>query len=103
MSFVKLSIYQSMKNLIIEYSDTFYLRFRLRENAFVPRWVEQVKKAQAQYPIDDPDRFYGFGTLQEQTDQSLQLINKCIETINQWQTLIPKPLTEITDQDYLNF
>jgi hypothetical protein len=103
MSLVKLSIYQSMKNLIIEYSDTFYLRFRLRENAFVPRWVERVQLAQKQYPIDDPGRFYGFGTIEEQTDQSLQLINKCIETINQWQALIPKLLTEITDQDYLNF
>ena len=92
-----------MKNLIIEYSDTFYLRFRLRPNAFVPRWVKRVQTAQEKYNIDDPTRFYGFGTIQEQTDQSLQLINKCIETINHWQTLIPKQLTDVKDQDYLNF
>jgi len=92
-----------MKNLIIEYSDTFYLRFRLRDHAFVSRWVERVQKAQSQYSIDDPDRFYGFGTLQEQTDQSLQLINKCIKTINHWRPIISRQLTEVTDQDHLNF
>ena len=53
-----------MKYLLIEYNNTFTLKYRLRNNAFVPRWVERVLKAQEQYPIDDPERFYGVGSIE---------------------------------------
>jgi len=75
----------------------------LRENAFVPRWVERVQLAQKQYPIDDPGRFYGFGTIEEQKLRSINLINDCIDAINHWRPLIDKHLNDIADQDYLNF
>lgn len=92
-----------MKYLLIEYNNNFTLKYRLRDNAFVPRWIERVQTAQKQYPIDDPKRFYGFGPIEQQINQSLFLINQCIDHINSYRPIIDRKLSDVTDQDTLNY
>jgi hypothetical protein len=94
------------KSLLIEYEntrDTITLEFALRDNPVVERWVERVKTAQASYPIDDPKRFYGFGTEDEQISNALVGINKCIELVNSHKRIINRTLLDIRDQDTLNY
>jgi hypothetical protein len=95
------------KKLLIEYADpadlddSITLEFRLRNNPIVARWVERVETAQAQYPIDDPARFYGLGGNQVET--ALLQINKCISLINSHQPIIDRTIDTVTDQDTLNY
>lgn len=94
------------KSLLIEYTnpkDSITLEFALRDNPVVERWIERVNAAQAQYPIDDPGRFYGFGTKEEQITNALIGINKCINTVNSHQHIINRVLLDIRDQDTLNY
>lgn len=69
----------------------------------VSRWCEQLESAQAKYKIDAPDRFYGFGTRQQQIDYAVKQINGCIDTINDFETIISRKLADINDQDTLNY
>lgn len=92
-----------MKYLLIEYNNNFTLRYRLRDNHFVPRWIEQVRLAQEQYTIDDPDRFYGFGPIEQQQETAITLINQCIDVINDYDSIIDRKVTTVDDQDTLNY
>lgn len=92
-----------MKYLLIEYNNNFTLKYRLRDNAFVPRWIERVLTAQKKYSIDDPERFYGFGPIEQQINQSIFLINQCVDHINSYRPIIDKKLESAEDQDTLNY
>jgi len=95
------------KKLLIDYADpadlnnSITLEFQLRNNPIVARWIERVETAQAQYPIDDPARFYGLGSNQAET--ALLQINKCIDLINSHHPIIDRTLVAVTDQDTLNY
>ena len=99
----KLLIKLQMKYLKINYNDNFDLRYQLRDNAFVPRWIDRVMLAQQQYPIDDPERFYGFGPIEVQRQKSILMINSCIDVINHFRHIIERKLTDVSDQDTLNY
>jgi hypothetical protein len=94
------------KTLVIEYgSDCQPVEYRLRDHPVVQRWAECVIRAQQQqYPIDDPDRFYGFGSRESQVEQALAHINVCIAAI---QLCLPEldrgPIANVADQDSLNY
>jgi hypothetical protein len=96
-----------MRYLRIEYADPagqlepVALHYRLRNNPIVPKWIERVQAAQAQYQIDDPARFYGLGPNQEQI--ALNKINQCIAIINQHTPIIDRTLATVQDQDTLNY
>jgi len=96
-----------MQYLLIEYADQagqlepITLHYKLRDNPIVPKWIECVRQAQKQYEIDDPERFYGFGD--DQTEQALIRINKCIDLINSFETIVERKVTCINDQDALNY
>ena len=96
-------------NLYITYcnpdqtQDTFTLTYRLRSNSVVPKWCERVITAQKNYPIDDPGRFYGFGEVHQQQQDSLDRINACIYTINSFEKIIDRTLSTVDDQDTLNY
>jgi len=92
-----------MKYLLIEYNNNFTLKYRLRDNAFVSRWVKQVQLAQEQYAIDDPTRFYGFGPIKQQQETAVTLINQCVDDINEYNSIIDRKLTTVNDQDTLNY
>jgi len=99
----------SVANLYIKYCnpnnllDTFTLQYHLRDNAFVPKWCERLESAQAKYSIDDLNRFYGFGSMEEQSQAAVSRINKCIKIINNSEKIIDRKLNDIFDQDTLNY
>lgn len=79
------------------------LEFKIRDTKPAQQWVERLLLAQAEgYTVDDPGRFYGFGTYQEQEQQALTAINRTIDIINQHEPLITRGLASVSDQDYLN-
>jgi len=84
-------------------SDEITLSFQLRRHPVVPKWIERVTLAQEKYSIDDPGRFYGFGSAEEQEHQSLKLINDCIDDINSFEPIVERKLHNINDQDTLNY
>jgi hypothetical protein len=96
-----------MEYLLIEYADPagqlepITLHYRLRNNPIVPKWIERVQLAQKLYEINDAQRFYGFGT--NQKEQALTNINKCVELINSFEHIIDRNMTDINDQDTLNY
>ena len=87
----------------INHLDSVTLYFKLREHAVTKKWVERLLLAQQQYSIDAPTRFYGFGTLEEQTADALQRMKQCIALINSHEHIINKTLTDVADQDTLNY
>ena len=99
----------NFKNLYIKYCcpsnnlDSFTLQYKLRDNPVVPKWCERVESAQVNYSIDDPKRFYGFGSVEEQSQDAVSRINACIKNINNFETIIDRNLKDINDQDTLNY
>ena len=97
------------QNLYIAYanpqapSDTFTLQFKLREHLVTTKWCERIETAQEKYKIDDPTRFYGFGSIDEQCQDAIVRINTCIDIINEFESLIDRKLSRIDDQDTLNY
>ena len=89
----------------LDKSDEVVLTFRLRNTQIAHKWVERVLTAQnLGYPIDDPKRFYGFGTREQQTHDALNEINQLIDQLeNFWRIPIGRQLTDINDQDTLNY
>lgn len=95
--------------LVIEYADpnnlddSIKVNFKLRDHSFLHRWIERVETAQQQYSIDDPGRFYGFGPYEGQVADALQRINASVTTINLYNPIIDRELTDVHDQDTLNY
>ena len=97
------------KQLLIEYStpnleNSLEVEFKLLTNDIVQCWADRVVAAQKQYSIDDPGRFYGFGSLSEQIEFSIESINHCVDFIeNQLGIPVGRRLEYIHDQDTLNY
>jgi hypothetical protein len=95
------------KSMLIEYGatpgDSITLEYRLRSHPVVESWVNQVLLAQSQYSIDDPQRFYGFGSGKQQQQRALDQINQCISDIDAHEPIIQRTLTDVGDQDTLNY
>jgi hypothetical protein len=95
--------------LIIEYADpsnpidSISLTYKLIANPVVPLWMERLVAAQKKYSIDDPKRFYGFGPLDIQIKNALDVINSHIDTINSFAPVIDKKLKSVEDQNTLNY
>jgi hypothetical protein len=56
-----------------------------------------------QYPLDHPDRFYGFNSHEVEVSRAEFYVRSCIDTINSYQPLIEQPFTNYQDQDCLNY
>ena len=70
----------SYQQLLITYSaadnaNPMQVEFDLLSHDVAQRWAERLVTAQQHYPIDDPGRFYGFGSYEDQ-------VNYCITNIN---------------------
>lgn len=85
------------------HSDNLILSYKLLDNPVVPLWCERLTTAQEKYKIDSPNRFYGFGTLQDQIEYAILTINNIIDTINNFRFLIDRKLSSVYDQDTLNY
>jgi hypothetical protein len=100
----------TFKYLHIEYAapanldDAITINYRLRTHPFVTKWIDCVLRAQQHYNIDDPARFYGFGTLEQQVSASITAINQCADLVAQELAIpIERRLADINDQDTLNY
>ena len=86
------------------FDDEYVLEFNLINSAVVKKWQSKVSDALAKgYVIDDPKRFYGFNTLEEDTKIAIDEINKCINIINSYEIIINRDFTDINDTDTLNY
>jgi len=96
----------SYSKLLITYThqgDDFVVPYTLRNSTVVPKWIALVERARQLYPIDDPERFYGFGSLAQQTKHALEQINGDIHVINAHSRIIERTLLDVHDQDTLNY
>lgn len=78
----------------------FELRFKIKKTPVAELWVERMLERTA-WPLDHPDRFYGFGTPVQERTRAVETIQQCIATINSHQPIINREF-EYT-QDCLNY
>ncbi len=81
-------------------TDPIVLNFKIRSTPIAQLWLERMRERLA-WNMDHPDRFYGFGTPQQERERAVADIECCIATINQWDPIIHRPF-EYT-QDCLNY
>ena len=78
------------------------LQFQVLDNPIAQLWLERMSQRH-QWPLDDPKRFYGFNSQDEDQRIALLKIKECIQGINSWQPLITRDLSAVDDQDTLNY
>ena len=88
--------------LHIELDNTLTLKFQVLDTPVAKLWVERMA-LRDQYPLDHPDRFYGFNSPEEERNRALNMIQSCVETINSYRPIIERTITDVTDQDTLNY
>jgi hypothetical protein len=88
--------------LCIEFAGDFLLKFRLLESPIANLWIERMQ-SRGQYPLDHPNRFYSFDSLQVETTRAESMIQQCINIINAHSEIIDREFTSVHDQDMLNY
>jgi hypothetical protein len=88
------------QHLLIHLSQGLTLQFRIRPTPLAELWVERMQ-ARGHYPLDHPDRFYGFGPQLEERIRAEIMIQQCITTINQHIPIIEREFD--WSQDCLNY
>jgi len=78
------------------------LQFRVLETPIAQLWLERMSQRHP-WPMDDPKRFYGFNTQEEDERIALAKIQEYVQGINAWQPLIDRSLHTVHDQDTLNY
>ena len=76
------------------------LRFKIHDTPVAKLWADRMQ-LRSTWPMDHPDRFYGFGTAAQQHDRAVEMIQQCITTINAHEKILYRPF-EYT-QDGLNY
>jgi hypothetical protein len=87
------------QRLVITLDNNFELCFNIRQTPLAELWLERMHQRHA-WPMDNPDRFSGFGTAQQEQDRAVDMIQQCIATINAHDPIIDRDF-EYT-QDGLN-
>lgn len=80
--------------------DNFELRFAIRSTYLANLWMDRMRQRQ-DWPMDNPDRFSGFGTPAQEQKRAIDMIQHCIGTINSHQVVIERPFEY--SQDCLNY
>ena len=88
------------QHLLIHLSQGLTLQFQIRATPLAELWVERMQ-ARGNYPLDHPDRFYGFGSQLEERIRAEIMIERCITTINQHTPIIEREFD--WSQDSLNY
>jgi len=78
------------------------LKFKILDNPLAQLWLERMS-VRDQYPLDDPNRFYGFESQESAETKALAQIQKTCTEINQWNPVIERTIESVTDQDTLNY
>lgn len=86
-------------------NDEITVDYKLRETSIARKWANRVLLAhRLGYQIDNPERFYGFGSIESQIDHAVTSINAVVDILeNKFKLKIGKRLSQVTDQDTLNF
>jgi hypothetical protein len=92
---------QYTMNLSIELDDL-TLNFTVADTPVANLWTERMALRDP-YPLDHPDRFYGFNSLEQEESHALKLIQASIDTINNYRPVITRQITTVADQDTLNY
>jgi hypothetical protein len=88
------------QHLLIHLSQGLTLQFQIRSTPLAELWVERMQ-ARGSYPLNHPDRFYGFGSRLEERIRAEIMIEQCITTINQHTPIIEREFD--WSQDSLNY
>jgi hypothetical protein len=78
------------------------LQFRVLATPVAELWQERMSQRYA-WPLDHPRRFYGFSSAETEADRAVAEINRCVAIINQYQHIADRTLTDVHDQDTLNY
>lgn len=79
------------------------LQFQVLDNPLAKLWLERMEQRHS-YPLDDPERFYGFNTREQEEQQALNKINACIDQLQKRYPDINRGrVTSCEDQDSLNY
>jgi hypothetical protein len=79
------------------------LKFRVLDNPLAQLWLERMGQ-RYQYSLDDPERFYGFNSLEQDQILALKKINHCIDQIRSRYDHIDRGhVQSVHDQDSLNY
>jgi len=89
-----------MLSITLGTTDPLTLEFQIRKTPVADLWRERMQQKDS-WPLDHPDRFYGFDTLEQEQHRAEVFIKQCIDTINAHRPLITRPF-EWT-QDCLNY
>lgn len=82
--------------------DKLTLEFQLLDSPFTELWIERMN-SRGDYPLDHPNRFYGFGGVEIESQRAEEYIRTQINTINNYEVLITREFTNYRDQDCLNY
>lgn len=91
-----------MPYLYIELDYDFELVFHISETPVAKLWLDRMANRN-QYPLDHPNRFYGFDSLDIEIDRAVEYMQSCIATINTHKKIIHRSFDSIHDQDCLNY
>jgi hypothetical protein len=79
------------------------LRFQVLDTPLADLWVARMGQRQ-QYALDDHERFYGFGSPEQEEQRALAQINACIDQIrSRYPDINRGPVVTCADQDSLNY
>ena len=86
--------------IILGKDHSFELRFKIRNTPIAKLWADRMEQRH-HWPLDHPDRFYGFNTDQQEQQRAVEMIQRCVNTINSFEPVIDRSF-EYT-QDHLNY
>lgn len=88
--------------MTIQLAHEYDLVFDIYDDDVAGLWLDRMRYRN-QWPMDDPCRFYGFGSLQTQQQDAERRILEDIRIINGYQPIVERAWTSIDDQDMLNY
>jgi len=88
--------------LHIDLGADYTLDFEIHNTPLADLWLERMHLRHP-YPIDHPDRFYGFDSQEQEIARAEKMIRQCIHTINSYQPIIEHEFITVHDQDCLNY
>ena len=88
--------------LHIDLGADFTLDFQIHNSVLADLWLDRMALREP-YPLDHPDRFYGFDSPELEVARAEHMIRGCVNVINAYQPIVEKPFTNIHDQDCLNY
>jgi hypothetical protein len=80
--------------------DALSLKFQIRNTPVADQWVKLMERRN-KWPLDHPDRFYGFNSPEQEKQRAEIYIQQCIDTINSYRPIIDRPFD--WTQDCLNY